>query len=252
MSEEKQDPILSVFFHNYYGNDQEFFSLFGKEISVPFNLFYNGVGGSYSRLAMNGGHHATINASSRLVEQFTRQSTNKGKDIGGKLVLMDAYLRLGKRSRYILLLHDKTSPYHTNSQQWKDDLFRIVRKEYLERMLGIFDKDPKVGIIASTNAIRNELDNEQGTDFYTRSELINGLKGKYSIQPSDLQYVGGTMFCVRANIFEDFFNLYSPLEIRATLEEGNVTDHVNATVTHSWERLLCWLVTSRGYQIKGI
>jgi hypothetical protein len=59
------------------------------------------------------------------------------------------------------------------------------------------------------------------------------------------------MFWVRASIFEDFFSMYSPLSIRAQLEEGNVLDD-EPTITHTWERLLSWLVTSKGYKIKGI
>ncbi len=51
---------------------------------------------------------------------------------------MDAWLKLGIQSDYILLLHDKHSPYHTHSQNWKKDLFRIAEKEHQQTMSSIF------------------------------------------------------------------------------------------------------------------
>jgi len=186
-----------------------------------------------------------------LQQLIIKESTNKGKDIGGKLILMDAYLKLGIKSEYILLLHDKVSWYHSNGEQWKKNLFRIADKEHQDRIISLFNKNPNVGIIASENMIRNEEDNEQKRDAYTNSEFIKELKNKYGIQPPHLSYIAGTMFWVRAALLEAFFSQYPPLEVRSTLEEGNVTDET-PTITHAWERLLCWMVTAKGFQIKGI
>ncbi len=96
------------------------------------------------------------------------------------------------------------------------------------------------------------MDNEQKSNFYIDSPLIRSLKDKYHLQPPDLQFVAGTMFWVRASQFKDFFTQNPPLHIRSELEQGNVTDIDGATIAHSWERLLCWIVTTKGYQIRGI
>jgi lipopolysaccharide biosynthesis protein len=246
-------PILSIFFHNYYGNDQEWLTFLKKEINLPFYLFYNGVAGSYYRLTQT----ATLTQApeqhkeSRLQQLVVKASTNKGKDIGGKLILMDAWLKLAAQSDYILLLHDKHSPYHSNSDRWKKDLFRIAENALLPRILELF-QDPQTGIVASANAIRNEADNEQKSNFYINSPLITSLKEQYGITDPNLLYVAGTMFWVRAGLFKEFFSTYSPLAIRATLESGNITDTDAPTITHAWERLLCWIITNKGYQIKGV
>jgi lipopolysaccharide biosynthesis protein len=244
----------SVFFHNYYGNDQEWISFFADEFQEPFNLFYNCVANSCYRL-----REPVLSAASFKQCNFRdplqlniRHSPNKGKDIGGKLVLMDAYLRLNISTDYILLLHDKQSPYHPNSEQWKKDLIRIATREYRQLVFRVFSEHPETGIIASVKTIRNELNNDQKSNAYIDSPAINALKKKYGITPPDLQYVAGTMFWVRASLLEDFFKLYSPLFIRGELERGNVTDDAGLTVTHAWERMLCWLVSSRGYKIRGI
>jgi lipopolysaccharide biosynthesis protein len=244
--------IISVFFHNYYGHDQEWASFFLHELKLPFHLFYNCVSDSFYRITQTGNIHTLYEQATFLQKLYVRDATNKGKDIGGKLLLMDAYLKSGIQSDYILLLHDKNSPYHSLGAQWKKDLFRIVQNEYIEKITSLFNNNPKTGIIASKNAIRNELDNELNSDAYIHSPLIQELKSKYQIQVSDLQFVAGTMFWVRAAIFENFFSTWSALNIRSELESGNIMDTEGPTRTHAWERLFCWLVTAKGYQIMGV
>ena len=241
--------LVSIFFHNYYGNDQEWMNFFSRELTLPYYLFYNGVADSYYRLTQNREQVKTNGEG--LQHLYKRESTNKGKDIGGKLILMDAWLQAGIQSDYILLLHDKHSPYHSHSGSWKKDLFRIAEKEYQQTIIDLFN-DPQTGIVASKNAIRNEEDNEQKRNAYIDSPLIQSLKSKYQLQPPGLQYVAGTMFWVRASLFSAFFTQYAPLQIRSELEAGNITDIEGPTITHAWERLLCWIVTNKGYQIKGI
>jgi len=246
-------PIVSVFFHNYYGNDQEWLSFFTSELQTPFHLFYNGVADSYYRItqanAVN--QEAEKTQQGALLRLLAKESTNRGKDIGGKLLLLDTWLKLGAPGEYLLFLHDKHSPYHSHSSNWKKDLFRIAEQSYWPVVKELFN-DAQTGMVASANAIRNEVDNEQKSNAYIDSSLITGLRNKYNINPPGLQYVAGTMFRVRASLFKAFFTNNPPLQIRSELEPGNVTDINGPTVAHAWERLLCWIVTSKGYKIKGV
>lgn len=229
-------------------------TFFTRELTLPFHLFYNGVADSWYRTSQRSSAFNQYDQApgSGLQQLYKRESTNKGKDIGGKLILMDAYLKLGIQSDYILLLHDKHSPYHSHSGKWKKDLFRIAETAYQQQITELFSANEQTGIIASKNAIRNEVDNEQKSNAYIDSSLIQSLKNKYHIQPPDLQFVAGTMFWVRASLFEDFFTQHAPIQIRSELEQGNITDTEGPTITHAWERLLCWIVTNKGYQIKGV
>jgi lipopolysaccharide biosynthesis protein len=249
----KEEPILSIFFHNYYGDDQKWVSFLLNQINLPFYLFYNSVTGSFPRIDNGSDLQNLFNLSlPDRAQLIIRSSTNKGKDIGGKLVLMDAYLKLNINSDYILLLHDKHSPYHSNSFQWSEDLLSIAKKAYQGKVLDIFQNNARVGIVASANSIKNEWDNEQNRNAYTDSIFIKKLKEEYHIHPDSLQYVAGTMFWVRAFLFKDFFSQYNPLLIRSQLEEGNVTDVEQPTKSHAWERLFSWIVISQGYQIRGV
>ncbi|MBA3706225.1 MAG: hypothetical protein H0W84_10105, partial [Bacteroidetes bacterium] len=65
-------------------------------------------------------------------------------------------------------------------------------------------------------------------------------------------FVGGTMFWIRAEIMNSFFRKNNALDIRATLEKGNVLDHEHGTYSHSWERMLSWIAIDQDYYIKGI
>ena len=248
------NPVLSIFFHNYYGDDQQWLNFLCNELDIPFYLFYNYVSDSYSREAQPDYFNSEMHRQPQTIylnQIYFRKSTNKGKDIGGKLVLMDAYMKLGIGGKYILLLHDKQSLHQHNGQKWRRELFRIVEKNCMKKAIEIFQGNAQVGIIAAASAIRNEWDNEQKSNNYTNSSLIEELKNRYQIQPPHLQFVAGTMFWVRASIFEAFFKKHPPLAVRAELEEGNVMDD-QPTLTHAWERLLCWIATSQGYQIVGI
>lgn len=180
-----------------------------------------------------------------------RKITNKGKDIGGKLVLMDAYLRTDIKSDILLLIHDKRSPYHTNSSQWQQQLFNIASHNMQQKASQMFASDKKLGILAAKGTVRNELHNTERRKAYIDSDLILKLREQYNIHPPDLNYVAGTMFWVRESIYRQFFAQHSPLRIRATLEDGNVTDET-PTITHAWERLLSWLVTAQGYKIETV
>jgi hypothetical protein len=59
------------------------------------------------------------------------------------------------------------------------------------------------------------------------------------------------MFWVRALPLINFFKEHAPLDIRRTLEPGNVMDETHGTYTHAWERMLSWLITEQGYHLKG-
>ncbi len=166
--------------------------------------------------------------------------------------MMDAYLKSNFKSDYILVMHDKNSPYHTNSIQWNNDLLRIAENKLQDTIKTLFSNDSQIGIIASKNAIRNELHNNQKSSNYTNSPLIEDLLNRYKINPKSLEYVAGTMYWVRASIYETFFREFNPLQIRASLESGNIMDEDKPSHTHAWERLFSWMVTSEGYKIEGI
>lgn len=244
----------SIFFHNYYGEHEGWIRFFCEKMTVPFVLFYNIVEDSLYNIEDSP-------RDSRLQQQASgpwlkkivlRRSPNQGKDIGGKLVLLDACLREGIDPQYCIFLHDKKSPYKIQNQQWKDKLFRIVEPAFAQDALTAFSKDPSIGIIAGADTIHNEYDPHTQSFSSTNRLLLTQLQSDYDITTKDCRYVAGTMFWARWRPLADYFTDHPPLDIRQTLEKGNVMDDSFGTYTHSWERLMSWLIFTKSYKIKGI
>lgn len=243
----------SVFFHNYYGAHKEWIDFLCNKISIPFSLFYNIVEDSiYNVNEIITQDIIGSGKKSLLEKHIVYTSPNQGKDIGGKLVMMDSFIRLAFDSDLIVFLHDKKSPYKIQSEQWSAKLFRIIEPSFINVMIKCFEKNEEVGIVTSADSIYNEFDFTKNFFSSNNRDILKKLCSDYKITHEDFRYVAGTMFWVRTKPLIGFFNRYSPLEIRSTLEKGNVSDETAGTFTHAWERLLCWIVFQQGYTIKGL
>jgi lipopolysaccharide biosynthesis protein len=187
----------------------------------------------------------------KFPESYIINTSNKGKDIGGKLALLQLFLQLELEADYLLLLHDKKSLQALKSATWKKDLLKIISQEGIQQSIKIFQENSDCGIIATEEYILKEIF-EEGLFSGINGTILTKLLTKYDLRPSSYSFVAGTMFWARVKPVKDFFKQHYPLEIREGLEDGNVLDNFSGTVTHSWERLLCWIITSQQYSIKGI
>jgi len=248
-------PPCSIFFHNYYGSHESWMNYFTKNLTFSANLYYNMVEDSmYNRdLVESSFFNQYQPASNDSVKKLVvRQSSNKGKDIGGKLVLLDAFQRLGMQTKYGLFLHDKKSPYKVNSTTWAKNLFTIATPPLSQLALQYFEDNPRVGIVAAKGSITDDYDYEEKSFKTNNRLLLPVLLDQFAIKPASFQYVAGTMFWFRMTPVNLFFEKHAPLKIREMLEQGNVMDEYKGTNTHSWERLLCWIITGQNYTIKTI
>jgi lipopolysaccharide biosynthesis protein len=178
-------------------------------------------------------------------------SSNKGKDIGGKLLLISTCIATGIEPDWIIFLHDKKSLQALNAKTWKNDLLKIVQKEHLGKIDAIISDEREYGIIATKNYVRREKQQE-GIFAGNNGPILSQLVKEYKIACTPYDYVAGTMFWTKASVLLAFFKKFDPLKIRQTLEEDNVVDNFTGTFTHSWERMLSWIVTSEGLKIKTI
>lgn len=248
------NPGISIFFHNYYGQHRQWIEFFSKKIPIGFNLFYNIVEDSFYNVDEDNASFVRTNDSiteSCLSKLIVRKSPNLGKDIGGKLVLLDTYLHLKEETEFIIFLHDKNSPHKIQNKEWQQKLFQIVEPDFIKQALSFFKTNPKTGIIAGTESVRNEYDYSQQSFSGNNKSQLTQLRSEYGVNNADYRHVAGTMFWVRSLPLVSFFKKHSPLDIRKTLEEGNVMDENTGTITHAWERMLSWIVSEQGYTIKG-
>jgi lipopolysaccharide biosynthesis protein len=178
-------------------------------------------------------------------------TSNTGKDIGAKLAMLQLLLQLGINPDYLLLLHDKKSLQALKSASWKTDLLTIIQPVHIEQILQNFQQDSTCGIIAAKKYILKEpVENNSftGKNAVPLKEQMN----TYGIRTNDPSFVAGTMFWARARPLLQFFRQHNPLDIRKKMETGNVIDNFSGTVTHSWERLLSWIITAQKLHIRGI
>lgn len=177
---------------------------------------------------------------------------NKGKDLGGKLFGIKVLLEQESDDEFVLFLHDKKSPQVIDGERWKKELWSIGSKEQIAKATKIFKEDPSVGIVAQTESIVQPSIAGEDFAYAKNKELLFAEAKRYNILPADKSFVAGTMFIARLQPYLEFFKLNDPLLIRSNFENGNVLDLENGTYTHSWERLLSWILTSKGYKIAGI
>lgn len=183
---------------------------------------------------------------------FVITTPNKGKDIGGKLALINLFLTTRQHADYLVFLHDKISPHSITGDTWRTKLFSIIDTENIPSILKEFASNDKTGIIGANDFIKNEFDSKKNVWETTNSEKLQELTTRYHLTITDHTFVAGTMFWVRSVIIRNFFSKFSALDCRELLEEGDPTDQYEGTYTHSWERIFCWLANDQHYRIKGV
>ncbi len=240
-------PEVAVFCHLFYGHT---YSSLVADLKAFYSVcspryFFNVSGGA--------NNHSLIGEIRKDFPKAILISTpNIGKDIGGKLALMQVYLTLEMKSDYLLLLHDKVSPQTLNGQKWRNELLQIIKAPYVAGLLELFKKEQAVGIIGATAHISNEYDSKKGAFNSNNDALLKNYINEFALTISEFPFIAGNMFWVRSSVFETFFNKYPPLTIRAFLEKGNVMDTKAGTYTHAMERVFSWIALQQGFIIKGI
>lgn len=180
------------------------------------------------------------------------KTSNLGKDIGGKFVLLDLLMTSYNSVEYIAFSHDKKSYYKHSGDFERIQLNSILQPELFIKIMEIFEQKKNAGIICNKNVIKNEYDSKRKIFLTKNNELIKNYLTLYNINISDYRFVAGTMFWIRSSVLKDFFAKNEILEIRSTMEQGNVLDHKAGSITHTWERLLSFINTSKGFKIIGI
>jgi lipopolysaccharide biosynthesis protein len=239
------DQKITALIHMFYKNSYEelklnILTLKKDQITIIFNI----------------GSANDLTVLKKIATDFPKaiiiQSPNIGKDIGGKLSMIDLCLKLKIDTDYYIFIHDKKSPHTTLGEIWRNKLFKIIQTEQIPNIKNMFLKDRKIGIIGCKDFIISEYNNSTKEFETQNNHILKLLIKKYHLNINNYEFIGGTMFWIKASIIHSFFLKYPPNDIIASLEKGNVLDYAGGTQTHSWERMLCWIAIDQGYKIKGI
>jgi len=225
---------MITFLHSYYEPNDNFYKLETENLYWSHSGFWNKEWDNQ------------FNCNNRFL------TNNIGKDIGGKMFLFKVLLEENITDDYILFLHDKQSPQVLNGKKWNKELWNITSSENINKAINIMNKDNSIGIVANKQSIVNPDETGEKYAYATNKEIIFKQAEKYNILPSNKSFVAGTMFIARLQPYIDFFSKNNPINIRLNMEAGNVLDINKGTLTHSWERLLSWIITSKNYRIGNI
>jgi hypothetical protein len=240
-----EDPALVFMTHIYYDNSW-------IEIRDKLRDFNNGK--NYFLFSISEGCVIRDEIIENIKETFDNAffliTPNVGRDIGGKMALIDLYLLIGIKSSYIVILHDKQSLHSLQGDSWKKDLFKVIDINNRNLILDIF-RNSAVGVVGVRDYVVNEYNAVTDT-FRNNNQLSKKLLKKFGISIENYDFMGGCIFWIRSSIIENFFMKNSPLDIRGELEAGNVLDLFGERLTHTWERLFSWIAINEGYRIDGI
>ncbi|MEO5683255.1 MAG: rhamnan synthesis F family protein [Chitinophagaceae bacterium] len=241
----KEDPSLTFLTHIYYENSWDEIRNKLKNFDTGKNHFLFSI--SEACLIKE---QIVADIKKTFTNTYVLITSNIGKDIGGKMALIDIYLLLQLKSDYIVFLHDKQSPHSILGESWKNGLFKIIDPNY-QKMITYAFRDSSVGIVGDKDHIINEHDSITGK-FRNNSQLSKKLLFQFDMSIDNYNFLGGSMYWIRSSIIEKFFRKNNPILMREDLEHGNVLDLHGEKLAHTWERMFSWIATNEGYTVKGV
>jgi hypothetical protein len=231
---------IAVILHLYYTDLLPEFISYLKNIKQDYDLYLTLVKGS-PMLAK------TINE----IYKFKQDTNillveNKGLDIGPAFLVMKNIIENGKSYKYYLKLHTKKSPLINFGETWRKELCKICVSEInVHNSLNLLKLD-NVGMIANKKNICGFK------DMYTNSDIVKQYVKKFNLSLNNFEFVGGTMFWVDGELWENFFK-----SINIDLEysrfcNGSFNDKKEGKYTHSMERIFGVIVKHNKLKIIGI
>lgn len=238
---------LLVIAHIYYSTGWEYLiERLDNLKKYPSKFIFNVVNLSFNKEGLT----------SLLQEKFPNaiiiESSDYGRDIGGKLAAINVALKIKLDSDLTLLIHDKQSPHTPTGIAWRNELFRVIEKGELSNVFSTFERNENIGIIGSKKFLMSEYNMAENKFDSVSDEILRKLISEMDLKVTDFNFIAGNIFWIRSKIINDFFSKNSALKIRSKLERGNVLDFHKGTYIHSWERIFSWLANIYGFEIVGI
>lgn len=162
-------------------------------------------------------------------------SSNQGKDIGGNLRLIDKWMEDGPFPDELLILcHSKN-----RNHNWRVELLQPLFSNYIPYL---FRNDSRIGMAGHNKWLYHRTHD-------VNSGIYNNYCKRFGFGDYNMDFIAGTMFCVRASIFEKFFSKFNARQLANELEFGDVGE---PSKTHSWERLYGSIIKHSSHIIKPI
>lgn len=168
---------------------------------------------------------------------------NRGFDVGPFIQVLNE-TNLDNYS-YIIKLHTKRNfehyifnGYNMGGARWRKYLLDFISsKRNFNTILNVFSHNNKVGMVANHKLISNK-------NILNCMEKCFELSQKMNLPLTKFEYVCGTMFMVRA----DLFNVLKKLNI--SINDFEIPrSHRDGQLPHVFERMFGFIVLAQGYNI---
>lgn len=173
---------------------------------------------------------------------------NKGFDVGPFIHVLNQ-IKLDDYS-YLIKLHTKRDmkegvilgQHEMSGERWRKYLLSFLEKQNFEKCLSAFEKDKQLGMCGSFRLIqkKSRVEKENFASFRNYVEMFN-LKTK------EMRYVAGTMFIVRASLFQKIKDVNLEMNDFETTVRSN-----KLSLAHALERILCLTVIEQGYKLEDV
>jgi hypothetical protein len=183
---------------------------------------------------------------------FFTTSHNRGQDIGGFLVSSYKAEQIKRSYDYICKIHTKSddttnlhihggSPFGT-SLGWRNELIETIlgTTARVKDIINIFESQPSIGFISGGRFLTENFTPDENLTKYNFLASKFGL-GPECCWPKSPDFLAGTIFWIRGDIWEFLVENKMPLEI---FEKGAEQDGLYA---HAMERLFVAIMRHLGY-----
>lgn len=256
---DNSNKTVAVLLHMYYIDLWDEFKFKLDKLKIKHHIFVNLVKGSYDDDVLN-----EFKSKLEEIDNVTVLiSENVGLDIGGTLFLLQYIYDNKLEFDYILKIHTKKSihsgrdkkranEWQKSGQEWRNQLTKpiIGDSETMDKILSLFGSSKEIGIIGSKMNILSSKHMYALRNIKYIQEYMKRFDINYPVQ--ELQFVAGTMFWVRFDLFKKYFTKIEPKEILVELEEGAFTDATGEKRTHALERIFGLMSLGSGMNIIGV
>ena len=174
---------------------------------------------------------------------------NAGKDIGGKLTVLNHFIKENINYDYVLFAHDKKSPHTKNGEEWRRSLYSGIFNG-ANLIFNGFRSHKNIKMCGPTvrQGVCMSRDIAVNLKNYPLMKEILSLYFSRNI-PHNSAFVAGTMFWVEWNFFKDIFSKINIETLISRLEHGDVRE---PSYAHAMERVFGLLVTMNNFKIGKI
>lgn len=251
------NPKIAVIIQMYWADLWPEFAGYLKNIKQPYDLYITLTMGSFTDNTLIKTYRAIRKFKDDTVILFTE---NRGLDIGSTFQQMKYILNNSKHYDYYLKIHGKKSIDTIEAigagkgAEWRNELIQPIcgSEKAVNNCINLL-RLSYVGMVGAEkwrkSANKNSVYLMKHSDIIAQYIKKLGMDG---VTPTDCEFIGGTMFWVRGDVWESLFESLNIDNEYKCFETGKYNDNNRPSYAHAMERVFGLVVKYNNLQIIGL